>query len=84
MKQSLASVRFLFFDVLKKEIDFDFFVKMKKSSENARIIFFSEKLLSLLHEYFKEYKLKVYLFEKDIALLIIFSFYISQSSPPFH
>lgn len=23
----------------------------------------SEKLLSLLHEYFKEYKLKVYLFE---------------------
>lgn len=29
IKQSLASVRFLFLDVLKKEIDFDFFVKMK-------------------------------------------------------
>ncbi len=27
MKQALASVRFLFFDVLKKEIDFAFFIK---------------------------------------------------------
>jgi site-specific recombinase XerD len=30
MKQSLASVRFLFIDVLKKEIDFDFFVIKKQ------------------------------------------------------
>lgn len=30
MKQALASVRFLFLDVLKKEVDFDFFIKMKK------------------------------------------------------
>jgi integrase len=125
MKQSLASVRFLFLDVLKKEIDFDFFVKMKKPNSlpniltieevrkiinsienikhraiistiyscglrisevvnlkindidssamtvkivnakgrNDRIVMLSEKLLSLLREYFKEYKPKVYLFE---------------------
>lgn len=125
MKQSLASVRFLFLDVLKKEIDFDFFVKMKKPNslpniltveevrkiinsitnikhraiistiyscglriseavnlkindidssamtvkivnakgKNDRIVMLSEKLLSLLREYFKEYKPKVYLFE---------------------
>jgi integrase/recombinase XerD len=30
MKQALASVRFLFLDVLKKETDFDFYIKMKK------------------------------------------------------
>ncbi|GAB4301390.1 MAG: site-specific integrase [Ignavibacteriaceae bacterium] len=125
MKQSLASVRFLFLDVLKKEIDFDFFVKIKKPNSlpniltveevreiinsitnlkhraiistiyscglriseamnlkikdidssamtvkivnakgrNDRIVMLSEKLLSLLREYFKEYKPKVYLFE---------------------
>ncbi|MEG8990280.1 site-specific tyrosine recombinase/integron integrase [Ignavibacteria bacterium 4148-Me] len=125
IKQSLASVRFLFLDVLKKEIDFDFFVKIKKPNRlpniltveevreiinsitnikhraiistiyscglkisevvnlkindidssamtvkivnakggNDRIVMLSEKLLSLLREYFKEYKPKVYLFE---------------------
>jgi site-specific recombinase XerD len=125
IKQSLASVRFLFLDVLKKEIDFDFFVKMKRPNSlpniltldeirriinsitnlkhraiistiyscglriseavnlkindidssamtvkivnakgrNDRIIMLSEKLLSLLREYFKEYKPKIYLFE---------------------
>jgi len=125
IKQSLASVRFLFLDVLKKEIDFDFFVKMKKpkslpniltieeirkiinsienikhlaiistiyscglriseavnlkindidssamtvkivnaKGRNDRIVMLSEKLLSLLREYFKEYKPKIYLFE---------------------
>jgi len=36
---------------------------MKKLSGNARITVFLEKLLSLLNEFFKEYKLKVYLFE---------------------
>ncbi len=125
MKQSLASVRFLFLDVLKKEIDFDFFVKIKKPNSlpniltieevrkilssitnlkhraiistiyscglriseavnlkindidssamtvkivnakgrNDRIVMLSEKLLSLIREYFKEYKPKIYLFE---------------------
>lgn len=125
IKQSLASVRFLFIDVLKKEIDFDFFVKMKRPNSlpniltvdeirkiinsitnlkhraiistiyscglriseavnlkindidssamtvkivnakgrNDRIVMLSEKLLSLLREYFKEYKPKIYLFE---------------------
>jgi integrase/recombinase XerD len=125
IKQSLASVRFLFLDVLKKEIDFDFFVKMKRPNSlpniltvdeirkiinsitnikhrsiistiyscglriseavnlkindidssamtvkivnakgrNDRIVMLSEKLLSLLREYFKEYKPKIYLFE---------------------
>jgi len=125
IKQSLASVRFLFLDVLKKEIDFDFFVKIKKPNslpniltieevkkiinsitnlkhraiistiyscglriseavnlkindidtsamtikivnakgKNDRIVMLSEKLLSLLRKYFKEYKPKVYLFE---------------------
>lgn len=125
IKQSLASVRFLFLDVLKKEIDFDFFVKMKRPNSlpniltvdeirkiinsitnlkhraiistiyscglriseavnlkindidssamtvkivnakgrNDRIVMLSEKLLSLLREYFKEYKPKAYLFE---------------------
>lgn len=38
MKQSLASVRFLFLDVLKKEIDFDFFVKMKKPNSLPNIL----------------------------------------------
>lgn len=30
MKQSLGAVRFLYLNVLKKEIDFDFFIKIKK------------------------------------------------------
>lgn len=38
MKQSLASVRFLFLDVLKKEIDFDFFVKIKKPNRLPNIL----------------------------------------------
>ncbi len=38
MKQALASVRFLFFDVLKKEIDFDFFVKMKKPNNLPNVL----------------------------------------------
>lgn len=125
MKQALAAVRFLFLDVLKKDIDFDFFIKMKKPNslpnvlsteevkriinsienikhraiistiyscglriseavnlkindidssamtvkivnakgKNDRIVMLSEKLLSTLRDYFKEYKPKVYLFE---------------------
>lgn len=125
MKQSLASVRLLFLDVLKKEIDFDFFVKMKKPNSlpniltfeevrkiigsitnlkhraiistiyscglrisecvnlklsdidssamtikivsakgrNDRVVMLSEKLLSFLREYVKEFKPKKYLFE---------------------
>ncbi len=38
IKQSLASVRFLFLDVLKKEIDFDFFVKMKRPNSLPNIL----------------------------------------------
>lgn len=38
MKQALASVRFLFLDVLKKEIDFDFFIKMKKPNSLPNIL----------------------------------------------
>ncbi len=38
MKQALASVRFLFIDVLKKEIDFDFFIKMKKPDTLPNIL----------------------------------------------
>lgn len=38
MKQSLASVRFLFLDVLKKEIDFDFFIKMKKPNSLPNVL----------------------------------------------
>lgn len=125
MKQALASVRFLFLNVLKKDVDFDFFIKMKKPNnlpnvlsteevkriinsikntkhraiistiyscglriseavnlkindidssamtvkivnakgKNDRIVMLSEKLLSTIREYFKEYNPKVYLFE---------------------
>jgi len=38
MKQALASVRFLFLDVLKKEIDFDFFIKIKKPESLPNIL----------------------------------------------
>lgn len=38
MKQSLASVRFLFVDVLKKEIDFDFFIKLKKPNNLPNVL----------------------------------------------
>ena len=125
MKQALASVRFLYLDVIKKEIDFDSFIKMKKPNSlpniltaeevknildkivnikhkaiistiyscglriseaislkiididssamtvkvvnakgnNDRYVMLSEKLMSLLREYFKEYKPAKYLFE---------------------
>lgn len=36
MKQALASV--LFLDVLKKEVDFDFFIKMKKPNSLPNIL----------------------------------------------
>jgi len=38
MKQALASIRFLYLDVLKKEIDFNFFVKMKKPNSLPNIL----------------------------------------------
>ena len=38
MKQALASVRFLFLDVLRKDIDFDFFVKMKKPNNLPNVL----------------------------------------------
>lgn len=125
IKQAHASVRFLFLDVLQKEIDFDFFSMIKKpdslpdvltveevkkiissisnlkhrttistiyscglrtsectnlrisdidlsamtikifneKGKNNRTVMLSQKLLPLLHEYFKKYKPKVYLFE---------------------
>lgn len=38
MKQALASVRFLFLDVLKKDIDFDFFIKMKRPNNLPNVL----------------------------------------------
>lgn len=38
MKQSLAAIRFLYLDVLKKEIDFDFFIKMKKPNSLPNVL----------------------------------------------
>lgn len=38
MKQSLAAVRFLYHDVLKKEIDFDFFIKIKKDNKLPNVL----------------------------------------------
>jgi site-specific recombinase XerD len=38
MKQAVASVRFLFLDVLKKEIHFDFYIKMKKPDTLPNIL----------------------------------------------
>jgi len=127
MKQALAAIRFLYLNVLKKEIDFDFFIKMKKPNslpnvlainevkkiidlivnlkhkaiistiyscglrisevidlkfsdidssamtikivnakgKNDRYVMLSTKLLELLREYFREYKPKKYLFERQ-------------------
>jgi len=42
MKQALASVRFLFLDVLKKEIDFNFFIKMKKPNSLPNVLTINE------------------------------------------
>ncbi|MEP0862209.1 MAG: phage integrase N-terminal SAM-like domain-containing protein, partial [Ignavibacterium sp.] len=42
IKQALASVRFLFIDVLKNEVDFDFFVKMKKPNSLPNILTIEE------------------------------------------
>lgn len=42
MKQSLAAVRFLFFDVLNKKIDFDFFIKMKKPNSLPNVLTIEE------------------------------------------
>ncbi|AFH47781.1 Integrase [Ignavibacterium album JCM 16511] len=38
MKQALASVRFLFLDVLRKNTDFDFFIKMKKPNNLPNVL----------------------------------------------
>lgn len=38
MKQAVASVRFLFLDVLKKKIHFDFYIKMKKPDTLPNIL----------------------------------------------
>ena len=38
MKQSLAAIRFLYLDVLKKDIDFDFFIKMKKANSLPNVL----------------------------------------------
>ena len=38
MKQSLASIRFLFLEVLRKEIKFNFFIKMKRPSTLPNIL----------------------------------------------
>lgn len=42
IKQALASIRFLFLDVLKKEVDFDFFIKMKKPNSLPNILSIEE------------------------------------------
>jgi len=42
MKQSLAAIRFLYLDVLKKEIDFDFFIKMKKPNSLPNVLTIDE------------------------------------------
>lgn len=42
MKQSLASIRFLYLDVLRKEIDFDFFIKMKKPNSLPNVLTINE------------------------------------------
>ncbi|MDP2363619.1 MAG: site-specific integrase [Ignavibacteria bacterium] len=38
MKQALASVRFLYLEVLKKETNFDFFIKMKKPNSLPNVL----------------------------------------------
>ncbi len=42
MKQSLAAIRFLYLEVLKKEIDFDFFIKMKKPNSLPNVLTINE------------------------------------------
>ncbi len=42
MKQGLASIRFLYLEVLKKEIDFDFFIKMKKPNSLPTVLTINE------------------------------------------
>jgi len=42
MKQSLAAIRFLYLEVLKKEIDFDFFIKMKKPNSLPNVLTIDE------------------------------------------
>lgn len=42
MKQTLAAIRFLYLDALKKEIDFDFFIKMKKPNSLPNILTIEE------------------------------------------
>jgi len=42
MKQSLAAIRFLYFEVLKKEVDFDFFIKMKKPDKLPNVLSIEE------------------------------------------
>jgi len=50
MKQALAAIRFLYLDVLKKEIEFDFFIKMKKPNNLPNILTTTEikKILDLI------------------------------------
>lgn len=42
MKQALAAIRFLYLDVLKKEIDFDFFIKMKRPNSLPNVLTIDE------------------------------------------
>jgi integrase/recombinase XerD len=42
MKQALAAIRFLYLDVLRKKIDFDFFIKMKKPNSLPNVLAVSE------------------------------------------
>ncbi len=42
MKQALAAIRFLYLEVLRKEVDFNFFVKMKKPNSLPNILTASE------------------------------------------
>ena len=42
MKQALAAIRFLYLNVLKKEIDFDFFIKMKKPNSLPNVLAINE------------------------------------------
>lgn len=50
MKQALAAIRFLYLDVIKKEIDFDFFIKMKKPNSLPNVLTISEvkKIISCI------------------------------------
>lgn len=50
MKQALAAIRFLYLDVLKKETDFDFFIKMKKPNSLPNVLTINEvkKIISFI------------------------------------